>query len=55
MFTGIVEELGTLCDITPHATGARMEVAATTVMEDVGIGDSISLNGCCLTVVNIGT
>src|SRR5215472_17080489 len=55
MFTGIVEELGTIHRITPHATGARLEVAATTVLEDVHLGDSISLNGCCLTVVEIGT
>jgi riboflavin synthase len=54
MFTGIVEELGTVHQITPHATGARLEIAATTVLEDVRMGDSISLNGCCLTVVAIG-
>jgi riboflavin synthase len=51
MFTGIVEELGTVRRVTHHATGAHMEIAASTVLEDVHLGDSISLNGCCLTVV----
>jgi riboflavin synthase len=51
MFTGIVEELGTIRQVTPHATGARLEVAASMVLEDIQVGDSISLNGCCLTVV----
>jgi riboflavin synthase len=53
VFTGIVEELGTVRRVTPHATGAQLEIAATTVLTDVRIGDSISLNGCCLTVVEV--
>jgi riboflavin synthase len=54
VFTGIVEELGSVRSVTPHATGARLEIAATKVLEDINVGDSISLNGCCLTVVSIG-
>jgi riboflavin synthase len=53
MFTGIVEELGTIRAITPVATGAHLTIAATTVLEDAQIGDSISVNGCCLTVVTL--
>src|ERR1700736_1655875 len=53
MFTGIVEELGTVRGITPVATGARLEIAAQTVLEDAHLGDSISVNGCCLTVVTL--
>lgn len=53
MFTGIVEELGTIRSVTPNATGARLEVAAHAVLQDVHIGDSITHNGCCLTVVEI--
>jgi riboflavin synthase len=53
MFTGIVEELGTVRLLTPHATGAQLEVQASLVLEDARIGDSISLNGCCLTVVEV--
>ena len=51
MFTGIVEELGSIGAVTSNATGARLEITASLVREDAHIGDSISLNGCCLTVV----
>jgi riboflavin synthase len=54
MFTGIVEELGTILRIAQHATGARIEIGASTVLEDVRVGDSVSHNGCCLTVVDVG-
>jgi riboflavin synthase len=54
VFTGIVEELGTIGRIAPHASGARLEIEASAVLEDVRVGDSISVNGCCLTVVGIG-
>lgn len=50
MFTGIVEELGR---IERFADG-RLRVAATTVIEDTKLGDSIAVNGCCLTVVDLG-
>ncbi len=53
MFTGIVEELGTVRAVTPVETGARLEISAKTVLEDAQIGDSISVNGCCLTVVTL--
>ena len=53
MFTGIVEELGTIRDVAPNATGARIEVGASIVRADANVGDSISLNGCCLTVVTL--
>lgn len=51
MFTGIVEELGTVRGVTRNATGARVEIDARVVVEDAKIGDSIAVNGCCLTVV----
>ncbi|HEX5588505.1 MAG TPA: riboflavin synthase [Acidimicrobiia bacterium] len=54
MFTGIVEELGTVRAISPVEGGARLEIAATTVLDDAEIGASISVNGCCLTVVALG-
>ncbi len=53
MFTGIVEELGTIRGVTPVETGARLQIEARTVLEGVQIGDSISMNGCCLTVVGL--
>lgn len=51
MFTGIVEELGTVRAVTPRAGGARIEISATTVLTDAVLGASIAVNGCCLTVV----
>jgi riboflavin synthase len=53
MFTGIVEELGTVCRITPNATGAHLQIQAPRVLEDAHVGDSIAVNGCCLTVVSL--
>lgn len=54
MFTGIVEELGTVREVRPNATGAQLEISARQVTQDAQIGDSIALNGCCLTVVAVG-
>lgn len=68
MFTGIVEELGTVRAVVPYAArsgsrrrdrgdtprppgGARLEIEARTVLEDVTLGASIAVNGCCLTAV----
>src|SRR3954470_4833030 len=47
MFTGIVEALGSV--VSPD--GCRLRIAARTVLDGVGIGDSTAVNGCCLTVV----
>ena len=50
MFTGIVEELGTVEALERQSDAVRLTVRAATVLEDTGSGDSISVNGCCLTV-----
>ena len=50
MFTGIIEELGTVERIDVRADAIRLTVAASTVLDDVHLGDSIAVNGCCLTV-----
>jgi riboflavin synthase len=50
MFTGIVEELGSI----EARDGSRLRIAAETVLEDAKIGDSTAVNGCCLTVVELG-
>lgn len=47
MFTGIVEELGEVVE----RDGPRLRLRARTVLDDVALGDSIAVNGCCLTVV----
>ena len=54
MFTGLVEEVGIIRSVTPVGDGARVEIAATTVLDDVEMGASIAVNGCCLTVVEWG-
>lgn len=54
MFTGIVEERGTIDAITPLADAARLRVRGATVTEGVHHGDSIAVNGVCLTVVEHG-
>jgi riboflavin synthase len=51
MFTGIIEETGAIRKITQAARSARVEIAARTVLEDSRLGDSIAVNGVCLTVV----
>ncbi len=50
MFTGIVEELGTIKSIE----GSKVRIGATKVLEDVQMGASTAVNGCCLTVVAWG-
>ncbi|WP_122262858.1 riboflavin synthase [Ornithinimicrobium cerasi] len=54
MFTGIVEELGTLTTRTDGPDSSVIEIAATTVTADVRHGDSIAVDGVCLTVVEHG-
>ena len=54
MFTGIVEELGRVRAVHPHDGGARLEIDASAVLADAVIGASIAVNGCCLTVVELG-
>lgn len=52
MFTGIVQDVGRIERVTPQGDGARLRVRAQTLaLDDVGQGDSIAVNGCCLTVI----
>ncbi len=55
MFTGIVEETGTIRSLTRGGGGARLEVEARLVLTDAEMGSSIAVNGCCLTVVDLGS
>ncbi|MFP7365697.1 riboflavin synthase [Corynebacterium callunae] len=52
MFTGIVEELGTIAGVENLGDSVRLEIAAATVLSDVHLGDSIAVNGVCLTVAD---
>jgi len=53
MFTGIIEELGTVESILTRSAGARLKVRAATVMSDMAEGASVAVNGVCLTAVDI--
>ena len=53
MFTGIIEELGTVAAVETRAAGSRLTVRCATVMEDLREGASIAVNGVCLTAVNL--
>jgi riboflavin synthase len=53
MFTGIIEELGTVASIETRSDGARIRIAASLVTEDSKDGDSIAVNGVCLTALDI--
>ena len=53
MFTGLVEEGGTIREVRPGAAGARLVVDARTVLDGLAIGDSVAVNGACLTAVEI--
>ena len=53
MFTGLVEEKGTVSSIVLDGETCRLGLETSVVNEDVAIGDSICVNGCCLTVVKI--
>ena len=50
MFTGIVEELGTVEAVEQQSDAVRLTVRATTALDGTDLGDSIAVNGCCLTV-----
>ena len=50
MFTGLIEEVGTVARMEGSARGAKLTVRCKTVLEDTRIGDSIATNGVCLTV-----
>ena len=52
MFTGIVEEVGTLKAIRKGAHSAVLEIQAKVVLEDIHLGDSIAVNGVCLTATS---
>ena len=54
MFTGIVEEVGQVAEIKKSKDWAELKIKAEKVLEDVSLGDSIAVNGVCLTVTTFG-
>ena len=55
MFTGIIEELGTVESLARQTAGARLRVRCARVLEDLKQGSSIAVNGVCLTAVELGS
>jgi riboflavin synthase len=53
VFTGIVEELGEVAELDVTPAGARLGVRAAALAPLAAVGDSISISGCCLTIVEI--
>src|SRR5688500_19116660 len=53
MFTGIIEELGRVRNVEMNGENARIVIEAQTVIEDTKHGDSIAVNGVCLTALDI--
>ena len=53
MFSGIIEEVGVVSDITDLTSSKKISVGCQKVIDGVATGDSISINGVCLTVVDI--
>ncbi|MCG8401912.1 MAG: riboflavin synthase [Firmicutes bacterium] len=54
MFTGLVEEVGHLASLRRGADSARLKINAGLIMEGLAVGDSIAVNGVCLTAVSFG-
>ena len=53
MFTGIIEEIGTVAALDSHADSARVRIRGPLVVSDAVHGSSIAVNGVCLTVVDL--
>jgi len=54
MFTGLIEEIGVIREKTPSTGGLRLVVEAHKVTDDLKVGDSVSVNGVCQTVEDVG-
>jgi riboflavin synthase len=52
MFSGIVEALGSIAEIVSEPPGVRLVVREKTIAAETAVADSISVNGCCLTVID---
>ena len=55
MFTGIIEHVGVVESLTLHPDGGRLRIHAPEVASQLAIANSIAVNGCCLTVVELDT
>ena len=54
MFTGIIEEIGTIQSVKRSQSSLTLEIAGSVIFDDLKIGDSVAVNGICLTATTIG-
>ncbi len=54
MFTGIVESTARISSLTPVETGARLAIHLPRISDELELGESVAINGCCLTVAGFG-
>lgn len=55
MFTGIIEEVGSVISVTRNGMSSNIRIRASKVLEGTSLGDSIAVNGVCLTVTEMGS
>lgn len=55
MFTGIIEEIGTVMNLVGSSSGALITISCKKVLEDLKVGDSVAVNGVCLTARDVKT
>lgn len=53
MFTGLVQSLAEVVDVVPEPPGVRLVIRDSQIAREAAVGDSIAINGCCLTIVDI--
>lgn len=53
MFTGLIEETGSVVDFVDHGSSWRFRIGAQLILSSLAVGDSVAVNGCCLTVVSV--
>jgi len=51
MFTGLIQVVGTIVEVSPQSSGSRLVLTAAGFVDDLAHGESIAVNGCCLTLV----
>lgn len=54
MFTGLIEEAGLVAGVDAAPEGARLVISASAVLDGLSVGDSVAVNGACLTAVEVG-
>ena len=52
MFTGLIEEVGDVVIVRAHERGTELQIAAPVIAKQVSRGESIAVNGCCLTLTS---